>query len=77
MFHKDKELVFTAFTNDSYFKAIAKLKSHEINYTIKNKMVNSRTANPVLFHDQQGPVHYEIYVNKKDVQKASQVINQN
>jgi hypothetical protein len=65
------EIVYSAFNNDDYFKALDKVKSQGIKFKVKNLINHSSSPNPVQSRDHKTPVHFEFYVKKMTTQKLT------
>ncbi|MGG3560645.1 hypothetical protein ABES03_03365 [Neobacillus rhizosphaerae] len=71
LYYKNWTSIYIALNDESYFRAISKLRQAGIRYKTKNSF--NQTTTPMFGGNRQR--HYEIYVKDKDVNYAIQQLH--
>lgn len=76
MFFSRRTLIYTAFGNEKYLKAAAKLAAAGISFKTKSRGNNNMAGHDILPMFSRD-IQYDIYVKKEDQQRAYQAIHNN
>lgn len=76
----NRKLVFTTYRNEEFVCASNALKQHSIDYKVKVKSLatagrNGTVATDIMMEKDQKSAFYYLYVDRKNVKYASEVIH--